>query len=107
PCANAGEISTMVSNSVFGEAGSISSRPCRSFGFAELRARFAKRGEVVREPALDDRGAQLAHERLIVVQVVQGVEACPEDLVHLLEMMQIAARKVLAGGAGAGLIERA
>jgi hypothetical protein len=54
-----------------------------------------------------DGVAQLAHQRLVVVQVVQGVQARAEDLVRLLQVVQVGAREVPAGVAGAGFVERA
>src|SRR5262244_662372 len=106
PCANAGEISTWVSNAVCSERGSITSRPLRSAAFRPLAAGLAEGGETVLEASPRDCLAQLAHESLVVVQVVQGVEPRAEDLVDLLQMVQVAPGKTRAGVAAAGLVER-
>src|SRR5690242_2958695 len=96
----------MVSGGGFGERWSIPSGLRRSRCFPKLPPRFAKRARVADEPALGDRAAQLAHQSLVVVQVVQRVEPRAEDLVHLLQVVQVAPRKMGAGVAGAGFVER-
>ena len=40
------------------------------------------------------------------MQIVDGIEACPQNFVHLLQMMQISARVTAARCASAGGIER-
>src|SRR5215467_5380360 len=106
PCAKAGEISTWVSNAVCSERGSIPSRPLRSAGFRPLGSLPAESREPVLETSPRDRLAQLAHEGLVVVQVVQGIEARAQDLVDLLQMVQVAPGETRAGVAAAGLVER-
>ena len=54
-----------------------------------------------------DRRAQVAHEGLVVVQVVDGIESCPEDFVHPLQMVQVGPGEVRAGVARAGRVGRA
>src|SRR5437899_1987879 len=106
PCAHAGEINTIVSNAVSAKRGSIPSGTRRSSDFPGFSARLAKRDYGVGKLSFCDRAAQLAHERLVVVQVVQGIEPRAEDLVHLLQVMQVAAREMCAGVAGAGAVQR-
>src|SRR5258705_2823331 len=89
PCANAGEINTIVSNAASAKRGSIASGTRRSSDFPGFPARLAKCGQGVGEFSLRDCVAQLAHERLVVVQVVEGIEPRAEDLVHLLQVMQV------------------
>src|SRR5499427_6020691 len=106
PCANAGEISTWVSNAVCSEPGSIPSRPRRSAGFRRLPASLAEGDEAVLEAPRRDGLAQLAHEGLVVMQVVQGIEPRAQDLVDLLEMVQVGPGEMGAGVATTGLVER-
>src|SRR5712691_3361812 len=106
PCAHAGEINTIVSNAVSAKRGSIASGTRRSSDFPGFSACLAKRDYGIGKLPLCNRVAQLAHERLVVVQVVQGIEPRAEDLVHPLQVMQVAAREMGAGVAGAGAVQR-
>ena len=54
-----------------------------------------------------DRRAQRPHQLLVVVQVVQRVQARAEDLVRFLQVVEIGAREMAAGVAGALRVERA
>src|SRR5436305_9062088 len=54
-----------------------------------------------------DRGAHLAHEVHVVVQVVHAREQAVEHLAAAVEVMQVGAREGRAGAAGAALVERA
>src|SRR6266704_1156654 len=107
PCAYAGEIRTIVSNGSFSGRGSIPSGARRSFVFPRFPALLAKCFGVIGEFTLGDGVAQFPHQRLVVVQVVQGVEPRAENLVDLLQVMQVAAREMRARVASAALIERA
>jgi len=62
-------------------------------------------GVIVQRPGLDG-GAQLAHQRQVVMQVVDRGEARAEDLVDPLQVVQVRAREVPAGIAVAGGVER-
>src|SRR6266704_2480430 len=106
PCAYAGEIRTIVSNGSFSGRGSIPSGARRSFVFPRFPALLAKCFGVIGEFTLGDGVAQLPHQRLVVMQVVQGVEPRAENLVDLLQVMQVAAREMRARVAPAALIER-
>src|SRR3989442_10189155 len=106
PCAYAGEISTIVSNGSFSGRGSIPSGARRSFVFPRFPALLAKCFGVIGEFSLSDGAAQFPHQRLVVVQVVQGVEPRAENLVDFLQVMQVAAREIRARVAPAALLER-
>src|SRR5258708_21491323 len=78
----------------------------RSADCPGLSARLAKRGNAIGKFSPCDGVTELAHKRLVVVQVVQGIEPLAEDLVHLLQVVQVAAREMGAGVAGAGAVQR-
>src|SRR5689334_8855596 len=82
----------------------------RSFKKRSILTRFGLillefRGEIG-QPACFNRAAQTVHQLLVVVEVVQRVQPCAEDLIHALEMVQVGAREVAAGVARAFLVER-
>src|SRR6266513_3714211 len=58
-----------------------------------------------REASLLDRRAQLAHQLLVVVEVVKRVEPGAQNLVRLLQVMEVGAREMPAGVAGAALVQ--
>ena len=53
-----------------------------------------------------DRVAQAGHQRQVIVQVVDRGELRAEDLVHPLQVMQVAAREIAACVAAARRVER-
>ena len=64
-----------------------------------------KAGDVVGECAGCDGVAQVAHQLLVIVQVVDGGQPRAEDLVKAVEVVQIAPGEIAAGVAGAGWID--
>src|SRR5262245_26622350 len=76
-------------------------------GFPQAPARLAEGVQGVRELSRGDGFTQLAHQGLVIVEVVQGIESRAEDFVHFLQVMQVAAREARAGVAGAGLVQGA
>src|SRR6185436_20523863 len=64
-------------------------------------------GDVFREPARSNGLAQSPHQFLIVEQVVESVQVRAEDLVDPLQVMQVGAREIAAGMAGARRIQGA
>src|ERR1041385_4916414 len=53
-----------------------------------------------------DRRAHLAHQLLVVMQVVDRVQARGEDLAAAIQVVQVGAGIIAAGVAGAARIER-
>src|SRR5450759_52851 len=54
-----------------------------------------------------DRCADFTHQLLVVMQVVDGVEARAEYLVEAVQMVQVSTGEVAAGVAGAQPVQRA
>src|SRR3954465_112948 len=61
---------------------------------------------VFREASLFNGLANAGHQRLVIAQVVQRVEARTEDFIRFLEVKQVGARKAPAGVAVAALVQR-
>ncbi len=53
-----------------------------------------------------ERGAHAAHELQVVVQVMRGGQHAEQHFAAAVEMVQIGARELSAGGAGAGVVKR-
>ena len=53
------------------------------------------------EVALLDRGTHLRHQRLVIEQVVDGVQPRTENLADAMQMMQVGTSEIMAGVAGA------
>ena len=66
-----------------------------------------KGGNHLGQAAGGNRFAQLAHQHLVVVQVMQRVELRAEDFADAVQVVQVGAREVAAGVAVAALVERA
>src|SRR5229473_3293015 len=62
-------------------------------------------GFLKKNPLLNRR-AQVAHQFLVVVQVVKRVQPRAEDLVGFLQVVEVGAREMAAAVARAALVER-
>jgi len=51
-------------------------------------------------------GPDLAHQLQVVVQIMQGIQPRTQNLARAVQVVQISAREVTAGGAVAALIDR-
>src|SRR5580765_3158333 len=68
------------------------------------RLRLQARGEFGEPPRLDGR-PQLAHQLVVIVEVVQGIEPRAQYFVHALQVMKIGAREMATGVAAAVRVE--
>ena len=86
-----------------------SSARARRAGWTEMDARLVgqEAADELLEPTGLDGLADLAHQLLVVVQVVDGVEPGTQDLAALVEVAQVGAGIVATGVAAAGLVDGA
>ena len=80
--------------------------PVFSHAFPILFAHPRELRNEIRKNTRFDRGADFAHQLLVVMQVVDGIEARTEYLVEAVQMVQVGAGEVAAGVAGALLVQR-
>ncbi len=52
-----------------------------------------------------NRAAHVLHQHLVVMQIMNSIQARTQNLTHLMQMMQIGTGKVLAGVASAVAIK--